>query len=39
MVDDVLEFVLVTEFSRSKLLVQTAQLDDVSHGGVLVVAI
>lgn len=37
MVDDVLEFVLVTEFSRSKL--QTAQLDDVSHGGVLVVAI
>ena len=36
MVDDVLEFVLVAEFSHSKL--QTAQVDDGSHGDVVVVA-
>ena len=37
MVDDVLEFVLVTEFSRSKL--QTVQVDDGSHDDVVVVAV
>lgn len=36
LVDDVLEFVLVTDFSRPKL--QTAQFDDDSYDGVLVVA-
>ena len=37
MVDDVLEFVLVMELSRSKL--QTAQLDDGGYNGVLIVAV
>ena len=37
MVDDVLEFVLVTEFSRSEP--QTAQFDDGGCGRVLVVAV
>ena len=37
MVDDVLEFVLVTEFSRSKL--QTVQFDDGGHGDVVVLAV
>ena len=37
LVDDVLEFVLVAEFSRSKL--QTVQVDDGSHGDVVVVAV
>ena len=37
LVDDVLEFELVVDFSRSKP--QTAQFDDGGHDGVLVVAI
>ena len=37
LVDDVLEFVLVAEFSRSKL--QTVQVDDGSYDDVVVVAV